>query len=425
MRNNDEEYAVVANNLTKRFYKKGGKNPYSNHKTEETFYALQDLSFKVAQGEILGILGLNGAGKTTLLKILSGITSPSSGNYSVPVRTVGILEAGAGFNPELSGLDNITFYAGLFGVNANTIRQKIPEITEFSGIGDFINAPVKQYSNGMFVRLAFSILIHIDADLYLFDEVLSVGDLSFRTKAMEYLTSLKSRQKTALIVTHSPVEIAPFCDRFLVLNQGNLHFLGESVYALNLATQLRLGMKTEAGSIRSESASQSLLENQLGSGTFINQNAETDHRVSIRKFWIENDPAKSDQSLSPRNLSINTDLRINSIDEPIGFLFILNDWNSYPVAAINSEHSDQFPELSLPGDYSIKCTLPDNILSNGNYAVDLFVTTRNTTIVTSILKVISFSVNRDSGPAKPNTLKIISPASILPEVRWEKTADSN
>lgn len=154
------------------------------------FKALDGVSFKVEKGQSVAIIGSNGSGKSTLLKILAGVTKPTSGSVAISGKVASILDVGAGFHPELSGRENILVNGQLLGFSKKEITPKIKDIIDFSGIGHFIHEPVKNYSNGMFLRLAFSIVVHLDFDVYLFDEVLGVGDAEFREKVKKYLQIL-------------------------------------------------------------------------------------------------------------------------------------------------------------------------------------------------------------------------------------------
>lgn len=187
-------------------------------------WALNDVSFGVRKGERIGIIGANGSGKSTLLKILSGITKPSSGTASIIGRVASILDIGAGFHTELTGKENIFLNGQLLGFDKKEIREKYNEIIAFSGIERFIDEPVKHYSNGMYLRLAFSIMAHLDFDIYLLDEVLSVGDTSFQLKVNNFLQQkIATGQGTFIFVSHNLSELRMLCDRFYLLDNGQLH----------------------------------------------------------------------------------------------------------------------------------------------------------------------------------------------------------
>jgi ABC-type polysaccharide/polyol phosphate transport system ATPase subunit len=188
----------------------------------EEFWALTGVGFDVARGECLGIVGVNGAGKSTLLKILSRALHPTSGSFEVRGRLVSLLELGTGFNPELTGRQNIFQSARLLGFPADYVRERLPAILDFAQVGEFIDQPVKQYSSGMFVRLAFSLFAHFDPDVYIVDETLAVGDVFFQQKCFERFRELRSRGCTILFVSHDMEAITHLCDRAILLSGGKL-----------------------------------------------------------------------------------------------------------------------------------------------------------------------------------------------------------
>lgn len=186
------------------------------------FYALKNVSFGINKGEIVGIVGRNGSGKSTILKILTGVLSPTHGAVGVTGRVAALLELGAGFNMEYTGMKNIYLNAMMMRVPKEDIEKKIPEILAFADIGEFINQPVKTYSSGMFVRLAFAVAINVDPDILIVDEALAVGDTRFQLKCMDKFTEFIEKDKTILFVTHDVNAVKRFCSRAIWLNQGEL-----------------------------------------------------------------------------------------------------------------------------------------------------------------------------------------------------------
>lgn len=197
---------------------KGGKD----------FTALDNVSFEVKKGESFGIIGRNGSGKSTMLQILAGIIKATSGEVEVHGKIAALLELGSGFNPESTGYENIYMNAAILGVPKEKIDQKVDQIIEFADIGSFVSQPVKTYSSGMFVRLAFAVAINVDADILLIDEALAVGDVFFRQKCYARLNQLKEEGKTIILVSHGMNEVEQFCERALLLNKGKTVELGGS-----------------------------------------------------------------------------------------------------------------------------------------------------------------------------------------------------
>ena len=195
-------------------------------KAGEQYEVLKDVDAKIYPGEFVGIMGRNGSGKSTLLKILAGIYLPTSGEVVVRGKLVPFLELGVGFNPELSGKENVFLNGMILGMKKNELKEKYKEIVEFSELEKFMEAPLKNYSSGMQVRLAFSIAIMSDADVYLLDEVLAVGDVAFQEKCFNVFRQYKKDGKTVVLVTHSPGSVKDYCDRALFLKDGVLQDLG-------------------------------------------------------------------------------------------------------------------------------------------------------------------------------------------------------
>lgn len=196
-----EDVVIRVENLSKVYPLRHPVEDEFGNSTQE-HWALKDVSFEIKRGESVGIIGPNGSGKSTLLKILAGVTKPTSGSVQIKGRVASILDIGAGFHPELSGRENVFLNGQIHGFSKKEIEEKLDEIVEFSGIEKFIDEPVKNYSNGMYLRLAFSIMAHLDFDVYLLDEVLSVGDAEFQIKCVERITKLIEIKKTFVNVYH-------------------------------------------------------------------------------------------------------------------------------------------------------------------------------------------------------------------------------
>lgn len=194
----------------------------------QEFWALQDISFEVGPGEVLGIVGRNGAGKSTLLKLICDVLAPTSGDIAVQGRVSALLELGAGFNPEFSGRENVFMNAAILGLSHEEIAARYQEIVDFSGISDFIDQPVKTYSTGMFLRLAFSVATSLDPDVLVIDEILSVGDGAFARKSFDRIMDLKDEGRTILFCSHSTYQVEALCRRAIWLDHGKIKMLDDS-----------------------------------------------------------------------------------------------------------------------------------------------------------------------------------------------------
>jgi ABC-2 type transport system ATP-binding protein len=199
----------------------------------KVFWALKDVSFEVKDGSTLGLLGRNGSGKSTLLKIISGVLTPSNGQVTRPVATAALLELGAGFQPDMTGRENIYLNSSILGRSKKDTENVIDDIIDFSGISEFIDTPVKFFSSGMYARLGFSIAIHTDPELLLVDEVLAVGDEPFQKKCLDRIQSMQKEGRTIILVTHDTNTVAQFCDTAVALDHGTVLAKGDTISVIN------------------------------------------------------------------------------------------------------------------------------------------------------------------------------------------------
>jgi lipopolysaccharide transport system ATP-binding protein len=249
---------------------RGKEDPFSKIGEESQhhdgdFWALKDINFEVKQGEAVGIIGKNGAGKSTLLKILSRITNPTTGNVKIRGRIASLLEVGTGFNPDLTGRDNIYLNGAILGMTKREIAAKFDEIVDFSGIERFIDTPVKRYSSGMYVRLAFAVAAHLESEILILDEVLAVGDAEFQKKCLGKMDDVAHKQgRTILFVSHNMGAIKSLCNTGLFLKKGSVAFFDNNIQDLinkyietdkSSATDINISQRTDRqgnGSLRIE-----------------------------------------------------------------------------------------------------------------------------------------------------------------------------
>lgn len=211
---------------------------FSKQKRYKEHYALSNVSFDVSKGETVGIIGTNGSGKSTILKIITGVLSATSGKVDVEGRISALLELGAGFNPEYTGMENIYLNGTMMGYSREEVDGKVQSILDFADIGDFINQPVKTYSSGMFVRLAFAVAINIDPEILIVDEALSVGDVFFQSKCYHKFDEFKKAGKTILMVSHDLGSVAKYCDKVVLLNKGEKMAEGQPKEIIDLYKQV-------------------------------------------------------------------------------------------------------------------------------------------------------------------------------------------
>jgi ABC-type polysaccharide/polyol phosphate transport system ATPase subunit len=248
----DNEYVVRLEGVSKRFYL-NPKRPWQLRdlmaqprtllrqiRPREPFWALRDITLGVRRGEIVGIIGPNGSGKSTLLRILVGISPPTTGKASIHGRYAALLELGAGFHPQATGRENAYLNALFMGLPKREAREKVPEIIEFSGLKEFADQPMRTYSSGMYVRLGFSVAVHVRPEILVIDEVLAVGDAEFQQKCFEHFATLKESNTTIVLVTHVVSTLSEFADRVILLERGQVVRDGEPTDVVNEYVRGRL-----------------------------------------------------------------------------------------------------------------------------------------------------------------------------------------
>jgi len=233
------ENTVVISNLWKKYKigqpkKLGDALPLFLFRQKlKEFWALKNINLSVKRGERLGIIGPNGSGKSTLLKIISGVTSPSLGNFTIMGKVAALLDVGTGFHPDFTGRENIYLYGTILGMELGEIKQRFDEIVRFSGIKKFLDTPVKYYSSGMYVRLAFSVAVHLDWDILLVDEVLAVGDIEFQKKSLSKIEQSLGTKKTLILVSHNFDIIRKFSSQVLFIKNGKIQKIGKADSVIN------------------------------------------------------------------------------------------------------------------------------------------------------------------------------------------------
>ena len=245
---NAEKYAVEVKNVTKiyRLYDKPIDRlkeslSVSHKEYHKDFYALSDLSFTVEKGQTVGIIGTNGSGKSTILKIITGVLTPTTGEVTVRGKISALLELGAGFNQDYTGIENIYMNGTMMGYTKKEMDAKLPEILDFAEIGDFVYQPVKTYSSGMFVRLAFALAINVEPEILIVDEALSVGDVFFQSKCYRRMEEIRQKGTTILMVTHDMGSIIKYCDKVVLLNKGNFVAEGAPGHMVDLYKKILAG----------------------------------------------------------------------------------------------------------------------------------------------------------------------------------------
>ena len=330
------------------YTKIGQKDGFSD--IGKSILALDDINFHVDQGEALGIIGRNGAGKSTLLKIISRITAPTRGAIRIKGRIGSLLEVGTGFHPDLTGRENIFLNGAILGMRKTEVQRKLDEIIDFSGIEKFIDTPVKRYSSGMYVRLAFAVAAHLESEILVIDEVLAVGDAEFQKKCLGKMDSVTDEGRTVLFVSHNMQAIQNFCNRALLLDHGQTILNSTPEEAISFYLKSVVKNQTE----RSWSPAE----------------APGNEQMRISKAWVR----KASQSTEYDIFTTQDDLEIG-----IEFQNHLPGENVYDIALhLENEmgvlvlSTNTFGKENAPlenGTHLATCTIPANLLNQGTYTI--------------------------------------------------------
>lgn len=319
---------------------------------ENMVWALKDISFDVHEGDIVGIIGRNGAGKSTLLKILSRITDPTEGRITMRGRMASLLEVGTGFHPELTGRENIFLNGALLGMRNAEIRRKFDEIVDFSEIEKFLDTPVKRYSSGMYVRLAFAVAAHLEPEILVIDEVLSVGDAAFQKKCLGKIGDVAKGGRTVLFVSHNMGAVKSLCTRAVLLSEGTITAKGEAGQIVDKYLMTASDEGAGTGEVR-------WTDEKTAPG------GREMRFVSIRLLGAEDTP----RSHFDTEKAVRVEVTYKLFEKVRGMRLILQIINSAGVIAFASTDQNQRQDDSGPGVYRTVCTIPGGLLNSGLYFV--------------------------------------------------------
>ncbi len=322
--------------------------------SSDTIWALKEVSFEVQPGEVVGIIGRNGAGKSTLLKILSRITEPTSGEIRLLGRVASLLEVGTGFHPELTGRENIYLNGTILGMRKTEIDRKFDEIVAFSEIEKFLDTPVKRYSSGMYVRLAFAVAAHLEPEILLVDEVLAVGDAAFQKKCLGKMNEVGRQGRTILFVSHNMAAVQVLCSRSLWIDQGAITVDGPSPSVVS--AYLNQGQITEGQRIWHETTRPGNDSFRLVAVTLKNPAGEITSSINISE-----------------ELSVLIDFEVIRPGARVIFsLHLLDDNDNLIFSSLSNTAENIYHGKPLdPGYYRSECVLPGNLLNNSRYHISL------------------------------------------------------
>jgi len=370
----------------------------SGRTSKEDFWALKNVSFEVRQGEVLGIIGRNGAGKTTLLKILSRITEPTEGRVRVKGRVASLLEVGTGFHPELTGRENIYLNGAILGMSRAEIRKKFDEIVAFAETEKFLDTPVKRYSSGMYVRLAFAVAAHLEPEILVVDEVLAVGDAEFQKKCLGKMESVARGGRTVLFVSHNMAAVEAMCSEAILLVEGRLQFVGPvaDTISLYLRNNQRAAPARDWDVERAPGNDQVRLKSLRA--VVVDSDAST--AITVRtpvkvevEYW----------SFQPQQ-SINVSLQLTN---DRGILV-------FSSASINDPKWRQL-DFSR-GIYRSVCSIPGDLLNDGSYNIGVMFVRNENEIIFAVNDVLTFTVG-DSAELRGN-YHGHWPGAVRPNLPW-------
>ena len=405
------EFAIALEDVSKSYRLWGRGSQFATLKSallkrelkatpDESVLALRDLSFEVDRGEAFGIIGRNGSGKSTILKLISGILKPTSGKVAVNGRIAALIELGAGFHPEITGRENIYINGIMLGLTRRDIDQRFGKIVDFAGIGEFLDQPVKTYSSGMYVRLGFAVAVHVDPDILIIDEVLSVGDEEFSAKCVAKIQEMKYRGVTLVFVTHQLDQVRTLCDRALWLDHGRLEAIGDPMRVVDAylqevsgITAAPAGVEEEATPAAPEEKKAETEEERWGSGEIvIKRVALTDH---------EGRELVAVGAGTPVVVDLDVEVRAPQDDFVFGIGIFHADGTC--VYGTNTDVEGYVPE-QIEGKVRVRFVIASLDLVAGTYRVDVAVHTRNGRAFDyrrNVLRIVVGSRVHDTGVYRP------------------------
>jgi lipopolysaccharide transport system ATP-binding protein len=356
-----------------------GRAPYDRIAPEDEFWALKDINFEVQAGECVGIIGRNGAGKSTLLKILSRITEPSTGRAVLRGRVGSLLEVGTGFHPELTGRENIFLNGAILGMRRHEINKRMDEIVAFAEVDEFLDTPVKHYSSGMYMRLAFAVAAHLDPEILIVDEVLAVGDSHFQKKCLGKMSEVTRDGRTVLFVSHNMAMIIQLCTKVVWLNKGFLAKHGPTDETI----------KNYMSEFKSNS-----IDNLLAYG----KNMPGNDYIKLKNVQTKNN---NDQQLhyfgNTEKIKVYIEFEINKNISGIRFAIRLTNEDGVVVFTTTDQDNNSINHLYQPGTFTKICIIQDNLLNLGEYYITVSVDKPFIDVIFHEEKIQSFVVEQSGG----------------------------
>lgn len=398
-----ERIADGTKSLSRRLLSRSGKNMLRSN--QEEFWALRDVSFEIKQGDRVGIIGRNGSGKSTLLKILSRITEPTTGRIAIKGQVASLLEVGTGFHPELTGQENIYLNGAILGMSKAEIKRKFDEIVAFAEVEKFLDTPVKRYSSGMYVRLAFAVAAHLEAEILVVDEVLAVGDMQFQQKCLGKMEDVGKEGRTVLFVSHNMGTVRSLCERAILLADGRVAIANDC--SLAIAAYMSSTLAEAEGQVvwTNDAEAPGGDEMRLRAIRLIGPNGKicstfaVDQPIEV-EIWYE-----VKQAL--RGMRIN--------------LWLLTLYGE--IAFITTNHNRRPAETSQPGKYKTVCTISGGLLNVGKYIVKIDSDIPGIKILESGGEYLSFTTEGPGNQGSHHSEQW--PGVVCPKLDWKITPEKN
>ena len=391
---------VIAQKITHPFRRR------KPQESDETLWALRHVSFEVPRGKVLGIIGKNGAGKSTLLKILSRVTEPTEGYAEIRGRVGSLLEVGTGFHPELTGRENIYLNGAILGMRREEIDRKFDEIVEFSEIGRFLDTPVKRYSSGMYVRLAFAVAAHLEPEILVVDEVLAVGDAAFQRKCLGRMSDVAQGGRTVLFVSHNMSAILNLTEEAIVLEKGQIAFRGPTPEAVDRYLSAALERSGE----------------RVWEADEVPASAAPFRPLRLRVLDTRGRVTDTVRSVDPVTIEV-----AYALDAPIQGLrvgiYLLSMRGEYVFTSFDTDEQETFHRWDTrpAGRYVSRCTIPGDLLNEGRYLVSVNASAYRVKRYFQEDNAVAFTVDITGAPgshwAEPR------PGLIRPRLQWEIEAE--
>jgi len=385
-------------------------------KPDELVTALDEVNFKIKKGTTFGIIGENGSGKSTLLKVVAGITKPTSGRIDVRGKVSALIELGAGFHPEISGRENVYINGIMLGLSKREINEKFDEIVRFAELEEFIEAPVKTYSSGMYMRLGFSIAINVNPDILLIDEVLAVGDASFVPKCLDRIDDFRRRKKTILFVSHDLRTVEKICDQVIWLKEGKIRAMGHPKRVIDLYLQDIAGKQEEGLEKRQQD-----IEREQEWKEERREDRWGKREIEIKKVRLKDLDGKEKHVFSPDE-GMTIEIDVVAAQQIKDFVFGIGIFNSQGICcyATNTYLEDIEP-LSIQGEGKVICRIEKLNLINGTYYFDVATHKKDGypyDYHQNLYSFMVFSLKKDEGITRPKHSWIFSP-----QIKIKRTKD--